>query len=105
MEGPIDVNRKGNKTIGGLAKNMTLTSDHTHGFDRGFSWSSFEIAVSQELEARLTLNKTNGSRSFMTMTVTLWWPRWDVKVTSDFGEPSTRLIFFFFIYSRISFWC
>ena len=27
--------------------NMTLTFDHTHDLDHGFSWSNFEIAVSQ----------------------------------------------------------
>ena len=27
--------------------NVTLTFDHTHDFDHGFSWSNFEIAVSQ----------------------------------------------------------
>ena len=27
--------------------NVTLTSDRTHDIDHGFSWSNFEIAVSQ----------------------------------------------------------
>ena len=27
--------------------NVTLTFDHTHGLNQGFSWSNFEIAVSQ----------------------------------------------------------
>ena len=27
--------------------NVTLTFDHTHGVDQGFSWSDFEIALSQ----------------------------------------------------------
>ena len=27
--------------------NVTLTFDHTHGVDQGFSWSNFEIAVSK----------------------------------------------------------
>ena len=27
--------------------NLTLTFDHTHGFDQGFPWSIFEIAISQ----------------------------------------------------------
>ena len=31
--------------------NMTLTFDNTHGLDQGFSWSKFEIAVSQNLRA------------------------------------------------------
>ena len=40
------------------------------------------------------------SRSFMTMTVTIWWPRSDVRicqivteVTSDVGVPLTHLVF------------
>ena len=27
--------------------NVTLSSDHTHDLDQGFSWSNFEIAISQ----------------------------------------------------------
>ena len=58
------------------------------------------IAVISEWEGRLTLNKGGGSRSFMTMTVTIWWPRSDVRicqivteVTSDVGVPLTHLVF------------
>ena len=36
---------------------MTLTFDHTHGLDNGISRSNFEIAVSQEWEVGLTLDK------------------------------------------------
>ena len=50
-------------------------------------------------EGLLTLNKGGGSRSFMTMTVTIWWPRSGVRiyqivngVTSDAGVPSTHLV-------------
>ena len=56
----------------------------------------FEIAVSQEKEGQLTLNKKG---SFMTMTVTFWWPRWGVRiypivtgVTSNVGVLSTHLV-------------
>ena len=49
-------------------------------------------------EGQLTLNKGGGSRSFMTMTMTIWWPRSGVRiyhivtgVTSD-GVPPTRLV-------------
>ena len=52
-----------------------------------------------EWEGRLTLNKGGGSRSFMTLTVTIWWPRSGVRIyhivtgmTSDVGVPSTRLV-------------
>ena len=58
--------------------NVTLTCDHTHDLDHGFS-----------------------SRSFMTMTMTIWWPRSGVLiyqivtgVTSVVGVPSTHLVIF-----------
>ena len=53
-----------------------------------------------EWEVQLTLNKGGGSRSFMTMTVTIWWPRSGVSiyqivtgVTSNVGVPSTHLVY------------
>ena len=77
--------------------NMTLTFGHTHGLDQGFSWSNFEIAVSQNGRADIG----GWSRSFMTMAVTIWWPRSGVRiyqivtgVTSDVGMPSTHLVAF-----------
>ena len=52
-----------------------------------------------EWEGRLILNKGGGSRSFMAMNVTIWWPRSGVRiylivtgVTSDVGVSSTHLI-------------
>ena len=64
------------------------------------TWPWPWIAVISEWEGRLTLNKGCGSRSFMTMTVTIWWPRSDVRicqrvteVTSDVGVPLTHLIY------------
>ena len=36
---------------------MTLTFDHLHGLDLGFPRPNFEMAVSQEWEGGLTLNK------------------------------------------------
>ena len=61
-----------------------------------FSRSDFGPAVFQLYEGQLTLNKMG---SFMTMTVTFWWPRWGVRiypivtgVTSDVGVLSTRLV-------------
>ena len=48
-----------------------------------------------EWEGRLTLHKGGGSRSFMTMTMTIWWPRSGVwiyqivtGVTSVVGAPA-----------------
>ena len=55
-----------------------------------------------EWKGRLTLNKVGRSRSFMIMTVTIWWSRLGVKiyqivigVTSDVGMPSTHLVIIF----------
>ena len=52
-----------------------------------------------EWEGRMTLNKGVGTRSLMTMTVTILWPRSGERiyqilsgVTSDVGMPSTRLV-------------
>ena len=54
-----------------------------------------------EWEGRLTLHKGGGSRSFMTMTMTIWQPRsvvWIYQivtgVTSVVGVPSTHLVLF-----------
>ena len=81
--------------------NVTLTIDHTHDLDHGFSWSNFEIAVSQNGRADWHCTKGGGSRSFMTMTMTIWWPRSGVwiyqivtGVTSVVGVPSTHLVIF-----------
>ena len=64
--------------------NVTLTFDHTHDLDHGFSWSN--------------IDKGCGSRSFMT--VTIWWLRSGVwiyqivtGVTSVVGVPSTHLVY------------
>ena len=65
---------------------------------------NFELSNSyiSEWEGRLTLNKGSGSRSFMTMTTTIWWPRSVVRIyhivpgaTSDVDVPSTRLVIFY----------
>ena len=78
--------------------NVTLTFDHMHGFDQGYLWSNFEIAVSQNGWTDWHLTKEVGGRSFMTMTVTIWWPRSGVRiyqivtrVTSDVDVSSTHL--------------
>ena len=56
-----------------------------------------------ELKGQLTLHKGGGSRSFMTMTITMttWWPRsgvWiyqiEIRVTSVVGVPSTNLVLY-----------
>ena len=55
-----------------------------------------------EWEGWLTLHKGGGSRSFMTMIMTIWWPRSGVwiyqvvtGVTSVVGVPSTHLVIIF----------
>ena len=57
-----------------------------------------------EWEGQLTLHKGGGSRSFMTMTMSIWWPRSGVwiyqivtGVTSVVGVPSTHLVVYGFI--------
>ena len=52
-----------------------------------------------EWEGWLTLHKGDGSRSFMTMAITIWWPRSGVwiyqivtRVTSVVGVPSTHQV-------------
>ena len=79
--------------------NVTLNFDHTHELDHGFSWSNFEIAVTQNGRADWHCTNGGGSRSFMTMTMTIWWPRSGVwiyqivtGVTSVVGVPSTHLV-------------
>ena len=56
-----------------------------------------------EWEGWLTLHKGGGSRPFMTMTMTIWWPRSGVwiyqivtGVTSVVGMPSTHLVCFLY---------
>ena len=115
MAGPIDAKRKGIQSISCWAYNVILTFDNTHGLDHGFSKSNFEKAISQEWEGRLTLNKRDGSRSFMTMTTTFWWPRWGVRiyqigtgVTSDVCMSLTCLVCFCYIiitWSNITWYC
>ena len=79
--------------------NVTLTYDHTHDLDHGFLMVKFWNSRIPEWEGRLTLHKGGGSRSFMTMTMTIWWPRSGVwiyqivtGVTSVVGLPSTHLV-------------
>ena len=57
------------------------------------------IAVSQNARADWHWTKGDGSRSFMTMTLTIWWPRSGVRiyqivtgVTLGVGVPSTHLV-------------
>ena len=78
--------------------NVTLTFDHTHDLDYE-SMVKFWNSCISEWEGRLTFYKGGVSRSFMTMTMTIWWPRSGVwiyqivtGVTSVVGVPSTHLV-------------
>ena len=98
---------------------ISSTSNATNGFDHGLDLWIFKVKCDLDLwphtwpwpwifmvtfwnscfsewEGRLTLNKVGGSRSFMTVTVTIWWPKSGVKiyqiVTSVIGVLSTHLV-------------
>ena len=73
-----------------LTTHMALTKDFMVIF-----WNS----CISEWEGRCTLIKGGGCRSFMTMMVTIWWPKSGVSiyqivtgVNSDVGVPSTHLV-------------
>ena len=75
--------------------NVTLTFPHTPWIFMVRFWNN----CISEWEGWLTLHKGGGSRSFMTMTMTIWWPRSGVwiyqiviRVTSVVGVPSTHLV-------------
>ena len=79
--------------------NMTFTLDHMT-LTMDFHGQILKSCIS-EWEGRLTLHTGGGSRSFMTMTMTIWWPRSGVwiyqivtGVTSFVGVPSTHLVIF-----------
>ena len=78
--------------------NVTLNFDHTWLWPWIFIVEFWNSCIS-EWEGRFTLHKGCGSRSFMTMTVTIWWLRSGVwiyqivtGVTSVVGVPSTHLV-------------
>ena len=58
MGGPIDMEQKGNESIGCYIYFVTLSYD----LDLGFSRSDFENAVSQEWEGQLTWKQRDVSR-------------------------------------------
>ena len=117
--GPITTNRKANISIEFQASNVTNGVDLDHNLDfwilkvkrdldlRPHTWQwpwifmvKFWNSCISEWEGRLTLYKGGGSRSFMTMTMTIsGWPRSGVwiyqivtGVTSVVGVPSTHLV-------------
>ena len=112
--GPIAVKRKANILIDLQASNVTNGFDLDHNLDLwilkvkrdldlwAHTWIfmvKFWNSCISEWEGWLTLHKGDGSRSFMTMTMTIWWPRSGVwiyqivtGVTSVVGVPSTHLV-------------
>ena len=114
--GPIATKRRANISIELQASNVTNVFDFDHNLDLSILkvkhelnlWLIFMVkfwnSCISEWEGRLTLHKGGGSRWFMTMTMTIWWPRSGVwiyqivtGVTSVVGKPSTHLIFFGFV--------
>ena len=90
-----------------ISKHIDWPPGLTNGFDLWpctWPWplifmAKFWNSCISECEGRLTLHKGGGSRSFMTMTLTIWWPRSGVwiyqivtGVTSVVGVPSTHLV-------------
>ena len=116
--GPIATKRKANIWIELQASNVTNGFDLDHNLDLWHSkvkpdldlwphtWTwpwifmvKFRNSCISEWEGRSTLHKGCGSRSFMTMTVTIWWLSSGVwiyqivtGVTSVVGVPSTHLV-------------
>ena len=116
--GPIATKRKANISIELQASNVTNGFDLDHNLDlwifkvkcdldlwpHTWPWPwifmvKFWNSSISEWEGGLTLHKGGGSRSFMTMTMTIWWPRsgaWIYEivtgVTSVVGVLSTHLV-------------
>ena len=116
--GPIATKRKANISIELQASNVTNGFNLDHNLDlwilkvkhyldlwpHTWPWPwifmvKFWYSCISESEGWLTLHKGGGSRSFMTMTMTIWWPRSDVwiyrivtGVTSVVDVPSTHLV-------------
>ena len=91
--GLIDVKWKRGELIWYWADFMTLPFDHTHDLDLGvaISRSESEIALSQELDGRLTWNEKNVSDPFMTMILTsVTMVGWEDVPDSDWGDFRRR---------------
>ena len=111
-------NEKQTYRLNSKASNVTIRFDLDHNLDLWifkfkrdldlwpYTWPwpwifmvKFWNSCISEWEGRLTLHKGGGSRSFMTITMTIWWPRSGVwiyqivtGVTSVVGVPSTHLV-------------
>ena len=93
-QNPIATKQKANISIELQASNVTNVCELDHNFDlwilkvkrdldpwpHTWPWPwifmvKFWNSCISGWEGRLTLHKRGGSRSFMTMTMTIWWPR------------------------------
>ena len=128
--GPIATKRKANISIELQASNVTNGFDLDHSlylwilnvkcdldlWPHTWPWPwifmvKFWNSCISEWEGWLTLHKGGGSRSFMTMTMTIWWPGSGVwiyqivtGVTSVVGVLSTHLVYLicmYVLYTRI----
>ena len=74
------------------SKHIDLTQGLKCGLDIWpHTWSWPWIAVISERDGRLTLNKGGGSWSFVTMSVTIWWPRLGVRFCQIVTGVTSRL--------------
>ena len=111
-------NEKQTYLLNSKASNVTIRFDLDHNLDLWIFKVKFDLwphtwlwpwifmvkfwnSCISEWEGWLTLHKGGGSRSFMTMTMTIWWPRSGVwiypivtGVTSVVGVPSTHLVLY-----------
>ena len=118
QNGQIASKQKANISIELQASNMTNGFELDHNLDLSILKVKYDLELwphrwpwpwifmvkfwnscISEWEGWLTLHKGGGSRSFMTMIMTIWWPRSGVwiyqvvtGVTSVVGVPSTHLV-------------
>ena len=124
--GPVATKRKANISIELQASNVTNGFELDHNRDlwilkvkrdldlwpHTWPWPwifmvKFWNSCISEWEGRLTFHKGGGSRSFMTMIMTIWWPSSGVwiyqivtGVTSVVGVPSTHLVTFEMLWGK-----
>ena len=130
--GPVATKRKANISIELQASNVTNGFELDHNCDlwilkvkcdldlwpHTWPWPwifmvKFWNSCISEWEGRLTFHKGGGSRSFMTMIMTIWWPSSGVwiyqivtGVTSVVGVPSTHLVSIYINKPELYFvWC
>ena len=83
MGWPIDMERKGCKSIGCYTHFVTFNVHFTHDLHLGFSSSNFENAVAQEWDGRMTWNERDLSRQ--NVRLTLWLQTFTSPMTLTLG--------------------